>query len=498
MAVLFTPPYQQFFDSNGDPLAGGKIYTYAAGTTTPKATYTAADGLTSLANPIVLDSAGRAVIFIDGSYRFDIYDSASNLIRSVDNVTNFSAIAAAASYGSSLIANYSTGSPQFFAGDATVASASTVDLWAAGAPRVTITGTTTITSLGTPPSSSDVEILVTFSGALTLTYNASTLWLPGAANIVTAAGDRAKFRPRGSTGWECVSYQRVSKENARKDIGATALPQEFRLTLTSATPVTTGDVTSATTIYCTPYTGNSIALYDGTNWNIRQSAEFSLALGTLTSGKPYDVFCYDNAGTPTLEFLVWTNDTTRATALVYQNGVLVKSGATTRRYLGTFYTTSTTMTEDSVAKRYLWNYYNRVNRSLFVTDATATWTYTTATIRQARASAANQVEFVVGVNEDVINASLQVTFANSSANVLVIAGFGLDSTTALAADQLRAAHRTQVANVLVSGVATYCGFPGVGRHYLAWLEYSAATGTTTWTGSNDGSSQTGIRGTIRG
>lgn len=235
MAVLFTPPYQQFFDSNGDPLAGGKIYTYAAGTTTPKATYTAADGLTSLANPIVLDSAGRAVIFIDGSYRFDIYDSASNLIRSVDNVTNFSAIAAAASYGSSLIANYSTGSPQFFAGDATVASASTVDLWAAGAPRVTITGTTTITSLGTPPSSSDVEILVTFSGALTLTYNASTLWLPGAANIVTAAGDRAKFRPRGSTGWECVSYQRISKADARADLG-TAVSRQIIAASATYTP----------------------------------------------------------------------------------------------------------------------------------------------------------------------------------------------------------------------------------------------------------------------
>lgn len=274
--------------------------------------------------------------------------------------------------------------------------------------------------------------------------------------------------------------------------------QDFRLTLTSGTPVTTGDVSAATTIYCTPYVGNSIALYDGTNWNVRSSSEFSLGLGTLTSGRPYDVFCYDNAGTPTLEFLAWTNDTTRATALAYQDGILVKSGTPTRRYIGTFYTTAATTTEDSVGKRYLWNYYNRVARSLFVTDATGTWNYTTATLRQANGAAGNQINFVIGVSEDIVTADLQVTFANTNANVTVIAGFGLDSTSALAGDQLRAAARTQVANVVCSAFAKYNGLPGAGRHYLAWLEYSTATGTTTWTGSNDGSSQTGIRGALHG
>ena len=138
--------------------------------------------------------------------------------------------------------------------------------------------------------------------------------------------------------------------------------QDFRLTLTSGTPVTTSNVTAAGTVYACPYKGNAIALYDGTNWNIRTSAEFSLALSGLTSGKPYDVFCYDNSGAPTLEFLVWTNDTTRATALAYQDGVLVKSGAATRRYMGTFYTTGTTTTEDSEANRYLINYYHPVNK----------------------------------------------------------------------------------------------------------------------------------------
>lgn len=49
----------QFFDNNGVPLAGGKLYTYAAGTTTPQATYTSISGATPHTNPIILDSAGR-------------------------------------------------------------------------------------------------------------------------------------------------------------------------------------------------------------------------------------------------------------------------------------------------------------------------------------------------------------------------------------------------------------------------------------------------------
>lgn len=49
----------QFFDDSGVPLSGGKLYTYAAGTTTPQTTYTSISGLTSNQNPIELNSAGR-------------------------------------------------------------------------------------------------------------------------------------------------------------------------------------------------------------------------------------------------------------------------------------------------------------------------------------------------------------------------------------------------------------------------------------------------------
>jgi len=95
--------------------------------------------------------------------------------------------------------NYNTTQP--------VASASTVDLSLVTSNVVTVTGTTTITSLGT--IAAGAERLITFAGALTLTHNATSLILPGAASITTAAGDTAYFISLGSGNWRCTSYQKA-------------------------------------------------------------------------------------------------------------------------------------------------------------------------------------------------------------------------------------------------------------------------------------------------
>jgi hypothetical protein len=71
-------------------------------------------------------------------------------------------------------------------------------------------------------------------------------------------------------------------------------------------------------------------------------SEVSASLSGLTPNTNYDVLGYNNSGTLALDLVAWTNGTTRATALARQDGVLVKSGATTRRYLGTLRTTGTT------------------------------------------------------------------------------------------------------------------------------------------------------------
>ena len=103
----------QFFDNNGVPLAGGLIYTYAAGTTTPQATYTTSAGTIARANPIVLDSAGRVpggeIWLLFASYKFVLQTSAAVLIATYDNVTSGSVPAIANFTGNGTTVSFSLG-----------------------------------------------------------------------------------------------------------------------------------------------------------------------------------------------------------------------------------------------------------------------------------------------------------------------------------------------------------------------------------------------------
>jgi hypothetical protein len=95
MAVNLSPvagAAAQFFDNSGQVLTGGKLYTYAAGTTTPAVTYTTSTGVTPQPNPIILNAAGRVpdsgeVWLTDGvSYKFVLKDQNDVLIATYDNL----------------------------------------------------------------------------------------------------------------------------------------------------------------------------------------------------------------------------------------------------------------------------------------------------------------------------------------------------------------------------------------------------------------------------
>lgn len=87
MASPLCLPVQQFFDANGDPLAGGKLYSYIAGTTTPLATYSNAAGTTPNTNPVILDAAGRATVYLgNATYKFRLDDADDVTLFTTDNV----------------------------------------------------------------------------------------------------------------------------------------------------------------------------------------------------------------------------------------------------------------------------------------------------------------------------------------------------------------------------------------------------------------------------
>jgi len=95
MAVFLSPVggvAAQFFTNTGAVLTGGKLYTYAAGTTTPLTSYTTSMGNVARTNPVVMDAAGRVPdggeIWITAAlYKFVLTDSNDVLIATYDNIS---------------------------------------------------------------------------------------------------------------------------------------------------------------------------------------------------------------------------------------------------------------------------------------------------------------------------------------------------------------------------------------------------------------------------
>jgi CxxC motif-containing protein (DUF1111 family) len=101
MAGSLFPTAQQWFDNDGNPLAGGSITTYVPGTTTLKTSYSDAGLSVTNTNPVVLDSAGRASIFGDGSFKYVTKTSAGVTVETRDTVR----------IGTGSLARLATGAP---------------------------------------------------------------------------------------------------------------------------------------------------------------------------------------------------------------------------------------------------------------------------------------------------------------------------------------------------------------------------------------------------
>lgn len=269
-----------------------------------------------------------------------------------------------------------------------------------------------------------------------------------------------------------------------------------RLTLTSGTPVTTTDA-SNNSLFVTPFRGNKVALYTGTAWQEHALTEINFSMAALLANTNYDIFLYSNVGTLTVDAVAWSSATARATALTTQDGVYVKTGATGRRYLGTIRTTTAGNSTDSDTQRFVWNYYNRVPRRLKRYEATSGWSYTTAAYRQANAAAANQVDMVIGVAEAFMTLDVHVLSRNTNADVSRHISIGEDSTTAAHGDVRMSLSAPITALDFATAIAALYKFPAVGYHYYAWLEFSAATGTTSWFGNGTGW-RSGMLGSIEG
>lgn len=288
----------------------------------------------------------------------------------------------------------------------------------------------------------------------------------------------------------------VSNIAASMLIGAQGVRPGGHLTLTTGVPVTTSDVTGATSVFYTPYVSNVVSLWDGNLWMPVEFTEQTLALGTMTAGIGYDVFAFLNAGALNIEKLAWTSGTARATAVTLQDGRYCKSGDKTRLLVGSFYALTTTTTEDSAGgtttqvggKRLLWNMYNRVMRDAKVIDTTDSWAYTTNTIRQANGATGNKVETFVGLAEDGIEArALGIVFLTNNSSNAAKVGVGVNSTTAFSG-HVQGGY-TSNASMYAPVSGSLAQVPSLGYSYYAWCEKGGDGSTSTFLGDNAGDSQ---------
>lgn len=288
-----------------------------------------------------------------------------------------------------------------------------------------------------------------------------------------------------------------------------------RLTLTTATPVLASDVTSAGTVYYSPYIGDLVSVYSGSEFLTYAFSELSCLLSDATKSPAaavadslYDLFVWNDVGTLRLSRgPVWTDATTRSagTALVRTKGVLLNNVSITNgpaasrgTYVGTIATNSGAATLNMMflpnaaaggSDNFLgvWNAYNRCMMVSVLRDSTDSWSYTTAAFQQANASTANKITFVAGLAESGFVVETQQSSSNSSGSIMRTAGIGLDAVNAMASGCLPA-RGTAPGNEVLQLSARLAKMHAIGRHYVAPLEYSVATGTTTWHGDGGGAS----------
>lgn len=194
----------------------------------------------------------------------------------------------------------------------------------------------------------------------------------------------------------------------------------------------------------------------------------------IPASKQVDVFGYGGASDLALEFgALWTSDSARSAAISMTDGVYVKTGDATRRYLFSLRTTSVDgQLEDSAQHGWLFNVYNRKAKLLKYTESTS-HAYNTGAWQDWRNSSVHQMDFLIGLVEDLVDANVQGSWTGTS---IAAVGMSFNQTGAPGAQE----HLTYDANSVSGG---YKGnskqvMPSLGFNYFRMKEIGNASGIT--------------------
>jgi len=348
----------QLFDNNGDPLAGGLIYTYTAGTTTPKATYTTSTGSVANANPIVLDSAGRAPNSVyqevGTDYKFIVRTSAAVLVGTYDNIpsindpfslysilTNVTGTNTIAATGTPTVTSYATGAVYSFIAANTNTAAATLAIDGLTAQAISKNN-------GTALSAGDIQVgklaLVEYDGTRFQLLN--NLVIGGSVTNATVSGGTISGLTTplpvasGGTGLATLTLNNVLLGNGTTAVGLVAPGTSGNLLTSNGTTW----ASTAAPVEIPSQTGNAgkVLGTDGTTVSWGSSIVSSTAQTPTTTNA-------DFTGIPswvrrvTVAFLsLSTNASTAVTLRLGTGGVFATSGYLCDIWNGVAGNTSTT------------------------------------------------------------------------------------------------------------------------------------------------------------
>ncbi|HEX4997990.1 MAG TPA: hypothetical protein VFY29_07185 [Terriglobia bacterium] len=261
-----------------------------------------------------------------------------------------------------------------------------------------------------------------------------TVTLPSGHNLVT--GDRCTI---GTTVGGLTSltlyYLNVSGNTASFHTtlaDAQAQTNKVNLSADITYPICPTGVEATGTIYLEPFKSDRMALWDGSTWQVLDSGDAAVpvTLPSLSAGEQRDLFIKIDTGAISYEWsAAWSGDNTRADAIVRKNGVWVKSGTPTLRYVGTVRAHATdTLIDDGGgivnkvgARRFLFNAHNRIERvmELIYQNGSSTYTYSSSTVQRLNGTIGNDCvfQFVAGLAEDVMPVQMAIGAINGqSAN----------------------------------------------------------------------------------
>ena len=430
----------QQFDANGDPLSGGEIFVYLAGSSTPATTYTTQAGGVANTFPIDLNTLGvnedGEIWLIGGSsYKFVIKDSAGVTLRTIDNVSGINDTAV------------------------------TTDQWLVYQATPTYVSATSFTVSGDQTQTFQV------GRRLKSTNTGGTIYSTITGSVYSSPNTTVTVRNDSGTldsGLSQVSYGVMS-------VLQTSLPGgminygQCRLTKSGANLV------------LSPFNGNRITINGSVC--VIPAAGVSLAPTSLTPGATYHIYAYMSGSTMTLEASTTGHSTDTTT------GVEIKTGDATRTLVGKGTILAGPVWTDTINQRLVISWFNR--KPILCQAALGGNTTNTST-SAAELSTTLQNQFLSW--GEAASFSFDGYASNSTAGAVCRSGLSLDGLTLLETFNIaQDVGGNLLVPVSVTGVVT----PTEGYHYVtAYVSVSAGTGT--WGGSGTAGGRCSVKGVIWG